>query len=120
MTDPVKFYTARSGRPTGLILMDLDNFRDINNNFGHPAGDRILCELTEILKELIRPRDYFSGFGGEEFGLILHETDKNTSREMAERIRLAVEETPRIASHCSDEALDGRRDEHADLDKMKM
>lgn len=78
--------------PLGVIVFDLDNFKTINDTYGHPAGDYVLKELSDvILKKLIRSEDFFARFGGEEFCLILLGSPLKKSVEVAERIRTTIE-----------------------------
>ena len=69
---------ARSNRRKdsfSLILIDIDNFKKINDTFGHQIGDAVIIDLTKRVKEIIRISDLLSRYGGEEFGLILSDTD---------------------------------------------
>ncbi len=78
--------------PLGVIVFDLDNFKSVNDTYGHPAGDYVLKELSDvILKKLIRSEDFFARFGGEEFCLILLGSPLKKSIEVAERIRTTIE-----------------------------
>ncbi|MEE9241092.1 MAG: GGDEF domain-containing protein [bacterium] len=81
----------RTRETAGLIIIDIDKFKNINDTYGHPAGDDVLCELAQILREETRTLDYVFRFGGEEFGLILPHTQHEEMVLMAERIRLEVE-----------------------------
>lgn len=73
-----------------LLLFDLDHFKSINDNFGHPAGDAVLIELVNRIRLRLRPSDVLCRYGGEEFAVILRATDLETARGLAERLRLAV------------------------------
>ena len=79
--------------PISLIFFDLDNFKRINDTKGHEVGNMILIKVCEIIKEKIRSSDYAFRYGGDEFIILLPLTDKLTSREVAERIRLEIEKT---------------------------
>lgn len=83
--------TARYDRPMSLIMMDVDKFKPINDNHGHPFGDEVLQAVGEVLQETARTSDWPCRYGGEEFGLILRETDLEGAIVMAERIRVKVE-----------------------------
>jgi|GEM_PF-920967 len=76
----------------GLIMMDIDNFKQVNDSFGHMAGDVVLVELAELFKTSIRPGDIVGRWGGEEFMVILPDTDENGTVELAEKIRRKVSE----------------------------
>lgn len=74
-----------------LLMVDLDHFKDVNDIYGHLSGDAVLIEAANILSQACRSTDLLGRYGGEEFLLLLPETDKENARQLAERIRLAVE-----------------------------
>jgi len=80
----------RLGRPMSLMMADLDLLRDINNTYGHLAGDAVLTGISEVLREQLRHYDVPARFGGEEFCVLLPETSPEHALEIAERIRRAV------------------------------
>jgi diguanylate cyclase (GGDEF)-like protein len=80
----------RSGRPLAVALVDLDDFKQINDTFGHSSGDRILCDVADVLREHFREVDLPSRLGGEEFAVLLPETDLAGAREAAERFVSAL------------------------------
>ncbi|MDR9436383.1 MAG: diguanylate cyclase [Thiohalophilus sp.] len=82
----------RSRHPFVLLLMDLDYFKQVNDTYGHPAGDHTLRVLSSLLKKQVRESDYVGRYGGEEFGMILTDTSEKDARDTAERIRQLVEE----------------------------
>ncbi len=84
---------ARHPEPLSLILIDLDHFKKINDNFGHPVGDIVLKKIAKILLNMTRKIDTVARYGGEEFVLLLLNTDKKQAVNMAERIRKTVETT---------------------------
>jgi diguanylate cyclase (GGDEF)-like protein len=65
--------SMRSGRPLGVIVADLDHFKQINDSYGHLAGDAVLCEASRRLVEAVRSYDYVGRYGGEEFLIVLEE-----------------------------------------------
>jgi len=73
-----------------LAMIDIDHFKIINDTFGHPTGDLVLKEVARLIKTSVRTVDICSRYGGEEFAVILPETDINGAFKMAERLRLAV------------------------------
>jgi diguanylate cyclase (GGDEF)-like protein/putative nucleotidyltransferase with HDIG domain len=81
---------ARFERPMSLIMADLDLLRDINNTYGHLAGDAVLKGIAEIFRQQLRHYDVPARFGGEEFSILLPETPPDQALEIAERIRRAV------------------------------
>jgi len=74
-----------------LILIDLDNFKDINDTHGHIAGDQVLQQFAEILRSGTRKNDTIARWGGEEFAVILPQTDTKEAFKIADRIRMIVE-----------------------------
>jgi len=87
----------RYHHPLGLIMVDLDNFKTINDTYGHPQGDIVLRHVAEILRENSRDADWPARYGGEEMALILPHTDMEGAYAIAERVREAIEglEVPR-------------------------
>ena len=83
---------ARFNRPMSLIMADLDLLRDINNTYGHLAGDAVLKGIAEVFRAQLRHYDVPARFGGEEFSILLPETPPEQALEIAERIRRAVAE----------------------------
>ncbi len=85
----------RSREPLGCILLDVDHFKQVNDRFGHGAGDEVLRQMARQLKEILRPYDALGRFGGEEFLVLLPGTDRETLRSVAERLRARLEEQVR-------------------------
>jgi len=81
----------RTKLPLSLALVDIDNFKGINDTYGHLEGDRVLVQLAGIFKAQARSGDTIVRWGGEEFAIILPQTDKNGSMAFAERVRGLVE-----------------------------
>jgi len=82
----------RFDRPMSVIMADLDLLRDINNSYGHLAGDAVLNGIADVFRKQLRPYDVPARFGGEEFAILLPETAPEHALEIAERIRRAVAE----------------------------
>lgn len=80
----------RYGHPTVLSIWDIDHFKKINDTFGHTAGDNALKAVAKLLEEATRDSDFLARFGGEEFMLLLPETDIATALELANRLRERV------------------------------
>jgi diguanylate cyclase (GGDEF)-like protein len=79
-------------KPLSIILIDLDNFKDINDSLGHLAGDAVLKDIAEILKGCIRSKDDWAArYGGDEFIICLPNTDNKTAKQIAERVRSSIE-----------------------------
>jgi diguanylate cyclase (GGDEF)-like protein len=81
---------VRYGRPLSVIMADLDLLRDINNTYGHLAGDAVIIEVAQIITEQIRTCDIVARFGGEEFAILLPETDLVEAVAAAERFRTRI------------------------------
>ncbi len=81
----------RFGEPFTMLLWDVDHFKQINDRFGHRAGDKALCIVARILREGIREVDFVGRYGGEEFLMLLPETDDGGAFKLAEKLRRAVE-----------------------------
>ena len=81
----------RHNAPLSLVLLDIDFFKRVNDTYGHPIGDVVLRELSARCSAVLRAHDVFGRLGGEEFGLILPQTDKEGALLVAEKLRLAVE-----------------------------
>jgi diguanylate cyclase (GGDEF)-like protein len=86
--------SARHSRPLALLMLDIDHFKLVNDEFGHLGGDFALRELASIVKTAIRKEDLFARYGGEEFALVLVESSHEQAREIAERVRQAVAGRP--------------------------
>ncbi|MFN3713759.1 MAG: diguanylate cyclase domain-containing protein [Alcanivoracaceae bacterium] len=81
----------RSGRPLSVILLDIDYFKEFNDHYGHLAGDEALKKVAQVLgRSAGRPRDFAARFGGEEFVLVLPETNAEAAELIAERCRCLV------------------------------
>lgn len=83
----------RTGREMSVLLLDVDHFKSINDNYGHTGGDRVLMDLALRAETVIRRIDYFARIGGEEFGVLLIETDQTSALAVGERLRSALERT---------------------------
>ncbi|MCL2440218.1 MAG: GGDEF domain-containing protein [Treponema sp.] len=86
------YRTKRSSSCSTVIVMDVDKFKDFNDTYGHLAGDKVLETLAQVIKNNVREDDIPSRFGGEEFTVLLPNTDKPTAWNVAERLRLSVSE----------------------------
>ena len=84
--------TRRSHESIGVAMFDLDRFKQVNDTHGHQAGDRVLKEMAEILRQTAREVDVLGRYGGEEFIAILPETELQEAAKFAERVREAVEQ----------------------------
>lgn len=84
--------TKRNNKPFGVILCDIDHFKEFNDSFGHDCGDFVLVSIAKIIYQMIRNQDHISRWGGEEFLLILPDTDLKGSGFVAEKIRQNIAE----------------------------
>ncbi len=86
-------YCQITGTPLALILLDLDNFKKVNDDYGHICGDNALKHVSEVIKKTVRESDAYIRFGGEEFAIVMPITDILNGQQLAERIRLNVEKS---------------------------
>lgn len=84
---------GRFGTPLAVLMLDVDHFKAINDEYGHAAGDDALKALTEICGATLRETDLFGRLGGEEFGVLLPGDDLHAANEAAERLRQAIAQT---------------------------
>lgn len=79
--------SERDELPLALIMIDVDNFKNYNDTYGHLAGDQVLITVADAIRSPLRPNDLVARFGGEEFAVLLPETSVNNARIIAERLR---------------------------------
>jgi len=85
------FYQAqRYNRPLSVVMIDVDNFKQINDTFGHAAGDQVLAAISKRMQQVLRRSDILGRYGGDEFVVLLPETGQEGARRMTERLREAV------------------------------
>ncbi|MCL6701721.1 sensor domain-containing diguanylate cyclase [Pseudomonas sp. T1.Ur] len=82
----------RYGNALSLVMLDIDHFKHVNDTYGHQAGDKVIEQLAQLLREHARESDVPGRYGGEEFGVVLSDTDQAGARIFAERLRQAVEQ----------------------------
>jgi diguanylate cyclase (GGDEF)-like protein len=83
--------SIRHHRPLSLVLFDIDRFKEINDRFGHVAGDYALRELADLIKKNVRREELFARYGGEEFALVWPETPREKAIRIGEQLRQLVE-----------------------------
>jgi len=88
--------SERSGRPLGLMMCDIDNFKAVNDRYGHLMGDYVLAQIAAILKSCVRGSDYVVRYGGDEFLVVLSETDETGAQIVLDRIRQKVRDWDRL------------------------
>jgi diguanylate cyclase (GGDEF)-like protein len=81
---------VRYGHSSALLMLDIDHFKSVNDTFGHPKGDQVLRAVADCCEALLRPNDSFGRMGGEEFAVVLAQTDTAGAMMAAERFRLAI------------------------------
>jgi diguanylate cyclase (GGDEF)-like protein/PAS domain S-box-containing protein len=84
---------ADRGTESALLFLDTDNFKTINDNFGHMVGDKVLVNLAQAIKRGLRDGDFLARTGGDEFAIVLEHTDIEKAQIIGERVRRAVEES---------------------------
>jgi two-component system, cell cycle response regulator len=88
--------TKRTDQPTSLVLLDVDHFKRVNDTYGHAVGDLALQHIAHLLKSSVRMLDIPCRQGGEEFAVVLPSTPLLVAKQVAERIRAAVEQAPLV------------------------
>ncbi len=83
--------SLRLQHPLAVIMVDVDHFKRVNDTFGHPFGDRMLCAMAQCCRDSVRNIDIVARYGGEEFVVILFETDSAQAVQVCERLRQTVE-----------------------------
>jgi diguanylate cyclase (GGDEF)-like protein/PAS domain S-box-containing protein len=82
---------VRYGSSAALVMFDIDHFKRVNDTYGHQCGDRVIQRVADITREHIRDSDIAGRYGGEEFAILLPDTDKYGAAQFAERLRKAIE-----------------------------
>lgn len=82
----------------GLILIDVDKFKSVNDTWGHPEGDRVLIEIAQVLARSLRKVDLIARYGGEEFAVLLPSTDLKGTKLVAEKVRSEVEKNVTVGA----------------------
>ena len=101
---PILSRAARKDVPVGIIMIDIDHFKNLNDTLGHDAGDAILAELGKLLRKSLRFSDIACRFGGEEFVLVLPEASQTIVKKRAEYLREEVKKLC-INSKCTPPVL---------------
>ena len=83
-------HAQATGRSIAVAMVDIDNFKEYNDRYGHPAGDRCLRRVASVLNENVRATDVVARYGGEEFVIVMPGIDLTAAARIAQRIRLAV------------------------------
>jgi two-component system cell cycle response regulator len=88
-----------SSKPFAILMIDMDHFKSVNDNYGHDAGDLVLKQLSDIIIKIIRSADLAARYGGEEFVILMPETTREQAFDAAERLRKTIETTPFAINH---------------------
>jgi two-component system cell cycle response regulator len=86
--------SVREGLPVSIVMLDVDNFKQYNDTFGHPAGDEVLRTIAKLLQRSTRRPDLVARYGGEEFVILLPNTGQSEAQKVAERVRKAIANHP--------------------------
>lgn len=84
--------SSRHGAETSVIMLDLDHFKKVNDTYGHAAGDKVLTETVKAIQACLRPKDMLGRLGGEEFAILLQQTDLMEATDISEQIRASIEQ----------------------------
>ncbi|GGF48603.1 diguanylate cyclase [Azorhizobium oxalatiphilum] len=90
----VALESAQAHGRLGVLMADIDHFKGVNDTYGHPAGDAVIKHVAAVFRANLRTHDHVGRFGGEEFVVLLQDTDEATTLALAERIRLAIAADP--------------------------
>ncbi|MEC4725528.1 sensor domain-containing diguanylate cyclase [Shewanella sp. D64] len=93
---------ARYGDETTLVMFDIDDFKKVNDNYGHSIGDKVIQHISHLLTQSLRETDCAGRYGGEEFSVVLAKTSATDALQFAERLRHKIENTPLI---CEDQTI---------------
>jgi diguanylate cyclase (GGDEF)-like protein len=85
-------HARRSGRPLSALMIDLDRFKQTNDRFGHEAGDQVLCALADCMRDVLRTDDVYGRWGGDEFLIVLPDTDERQAQPVVARLLQAARE----------------------------
>ncbi|MFO1243036.1 MAG: PleD family two-component system response regulator [Rickettsiales bacterium] len=86
-------------KPLSMLIMDMDHFKQVNDTYGHDVGDEVLKQLAQMIVNSVRSSDLAARIGGEEFVVLLPETNKNAAYDLADRIRAHIASTPFKITH---------------------
>jgi diguanylate cyclase (GGDEF)-like protein len=88
------FFSSHPSTQLAALMVDIDHFKNVNDQHGHAVGDEVLQEVAARLNRCLRPNDLIGRYGGEEFSIILPRADCETACQIADRLRLAVTNAP--------------------------
>lgn len=91
------FQQVKEGWPASLLILDIDNFKEVNDTYGHDAGDQLIVQFGKILKERLRSSDFVARLGGDEFCVLFPNTPLKRAAELADRLRKSMPATVELA-----------------------
>jgi diguanylate cyclase (GGDEF)-like protein len=94
---PLAYLAQRNSSPVGIMMIDIDRFKHVNDTYGHQTGDDVLISVARMIKSSIRSSDIIGRYGGEEFLIYLSPVNPDSLPEIAEKIRLSVEKSSEIS-----------------------
>jgi len=86
--------SKRTGDPLACMMVDVDHFKKINDQYGHPVGDEVIRQVGQILSDCVRLEDIVCRYGGEEFAILMPNTTAERAVAVAERMRRAIADAP--------------------------
>ena len=87
LLEDARFRAERDGLPLSFAMIDIDFFKKVNDTYGHPMGDRVIKSLALFLKQRLRKSDHIGRYGGEEFAVVMPDTDAESARRVLDEIR---------------------------------
>jgi diguanylate cyclase (GGDEF)-like protein len=87
LLEDARFRAQRDQQPLSFAMLDIDFFKKVNDNYGHPMGDRVIKSLALFLKQRLRKSDHIGRYGGEEFAVVMPDTDAQAARQVLDEIR---------------------------------
>ncbi len=93
------FASGKDRQPVGLLMIDIDQFKQVNDVYGHPVGDSVLRAVAAVIRDITRHSDIAARYGGEEFAVIMPGTPLKALKNVAERIRLQIESQRFVTAH---------------------
>jgi diguanylate cyclase (GGDEF)-like protein len=91
--EKLKEHSEQSNKPFYLVMCDIDNFKNVNDTYGHTVGDKVLVEIAGLLRSSIRYSDFAFRYSGEEFAMILYDVDYGTAYSIVQRINVKLATT---------------------------
>ncbi|MNQ75489.1 Response regulator PleD [compost metagenome] len=100
LLDDCSYRARREGKPLSFAMLDIDHFKKVNDSHGHPMGDRVIKSLALFLKQRLRKTDFIGRYGGEEFAIVMPNTDLAAAYKVLDEIRQRFAEIHYPAQSC--------------------